>query len=220
MRAKIISNDLKFLNFKFVSSTSQLYSVENLDTVISHPSFSTGRDTVIYHYGFSETPATDSVQDIVNSYVQVDNVNFFLIFYDNLSTNTVANARAIGDALAGAYIRLCDAGQAAARLHLVGFSLGAQIQAIASRNVQSQTNRRLVIGRLTGLDPAQIQSILQPLTGRLSQNDAAFVDSIHTEGVRLGDHESQGHAAFFRQRWFRATFLHFRNHDHPSNLFT
>jgi Lipase len=174
-----------------------MYTVANLHTIVSHTSFSRLRNTVVYHYGFSQTENSDNVRDIVNSYVSANNVNFIWIFYDNLTTNTVNSARAIGDALASAYIRLCDAGQAPDRLHLIGFSLGAQIQAIASRNVQSRTNRRLVIGRLTGLDPGQIQSALIPLTGRLSANDAAFVDSIHTEGVGFGDHQSVGHVSYW-----------------------
>lgn len=174
-----------------------MYTVENFHTLVSHPSYSSARDTVIYHYGFSQTENSDNVREVIDAYITHGNANFILIFYDNLTTNTVANARSIGDALADAYIRLCDAGQSAARLHAVGFSLGAQIQAIACRNVISRTNRRLVVGRLTGLDPGQIQSILIPLTGRLSSTDAAFVDSIHTEGVGFGDHLSVGHVSFW-----------------------
>ena len=174
-----------------------MYDVTDFHTVTSHSSFNSNRDTVVYHYGFSQTESSDNVMDVVDAYNTKDNVNFILIFYDRLTTNTVANARSIGDALADAYIRLCDAGQAPTRLHLVGFSLGAQIQAIASRNVQNITEGRIVIGRLTGLDPGQIQSVLIPITGRLSSSDAAFVDSIHTEGVGFGDHLSIGHVSYW-----------------------
>lgn len=129
--------------------------------------------------------------------VAAGNTNFFLIYYLSVTTNTIANAREIGDNLANAYIRLADAGMPAARLHLVGFSLGAQIQAIASRTVQTRTNRRLVVGRLTGIDPGQVTAVLVPLIGRLSASDAAFVDSIHTEANGFGDHQSVGHVSFF-----------------------
>jgi pancreatic lipase-related protein 2 len=174
-----------------------MYDVTDFHTLTQHSAFSSARDTVIYHYGFSQTENSDNVREIIDAYVTHGNANFILIFYDNLTTNTVANARSLGNALADAYIRLCDAGQAANRLHLIGFSLGAQIQAIASRNVQSNTRRRLTVGRLTGLDPGQIQSVLIPLTGRLSSSDAAFVDSIHTEGVGFGDHQSVGHVSYW-----------------------
>jgi pancreatic lipase-related protein 2 len=174
-----------------------MYTVANFHTIVNHAQFNANRNTAIYHYGFSQTENSDNVREVVNAYVGANTFNFVLIFYDNLTTNTVNSARALGDALASAYIRFCDAGVPASRLHLVGFSLGAQIQAIASRNVQSRTNRRLVVGRLTGLDPGQIQAALIPLTGRLSSSDAAFVDSIHTEGVGFGDHQSVGHVSYW-----------------------
>jgi hypothetical protein len=83
-----------------------------------------------------------------------------------------------------------------AQMHLVGFSLGAQIMSLTSRAVRTFTNSRHVIGRLTGLDPGQLGAHLATL-GRLSPGDATFVDSIHTEAVGFGDLESNGHVSFF-----------------------
>lgn len=152
---------------------------------------------MIYHYGFSQSDTSDNVLDVIRSYNSHGDFNFILIYYLSATTNIVTNAREIGDALADCYIRLLDNGHPMERLHLVGFSLGAQIQAIASRAVQTRTNRRLVVGRLTGLDPVQVQTVLLPLIGRLSSADASFVDSIHTEGESFGDHQSIGHVAYF-----------------------
>lgn len=90
------------------------------------------------------------------------------------------NAREIGDALAGAYNRLFDLGSGPALMHLVGFSLGAQIQSLAARAVRTQSSRS--IGRLTGLDPGQL-GVFETLLGRLSSTDATFVDTIHTESM-------------------------------------
>lgn len=81
-------------------------------------------------------------------------------------------------------------------MHLVGFSLGAQIQSVTARNVRSFSNNRYVVNRLTGLDPGQLGA-WQNSVGRLSPNDAAFVDSIHTEATGFGDHGSRGHVSFF-----------------------
>lgn len=174
----------------------QNYDVSNLHTVASHPSFIASRPTVFYHYGFTQSDTTDTVIDMINSYRSHGNSNFFLIYYLSAATNIITNAREIGDELASAYIRLIDNGVPAANFHLIGFSLGAQIHAIASRTVQSRTNRRLVVGRLTGLDPGQIQTVLIPLIGRLSSADAAFVDSVHTESVGFGDSQSIGHVSY------------------------
>lgn len=103
----------------------------------------------------------------------------------------------MGNALGDAYGRLCDAGLPASRLHLVGFSLGAQIQSIAGRSMQGRLGRGHIAGRLTGLDPGQISAVFLPLTGRLSSGDAGYVDSIHVESVGFGDHESIGHVGYF-----------------------
>lgn len=78
-------------------------------------------------------------------------------------------------------IRLFDQGYSPAQMHLVGFSLGAQIMSLTSRAVRTFSNSRHVIGRLTGLDPGQLGAWTNSL-GRLSSGDAAFVDTIHTEG--------------------------------------
>lgn len=190
-----VADDVR-IRFYTGPSQWQLYDVTNVHTAFSHSAFDNARDTVFYHYGFSQTENSDNVVEVINAYTTAGHSNFFLIYYLSVATNVITNAREIGDALAGSYVRICDAGVPAERLHLVGFSLGAQIQAIASRTVQQSTNRRLVVGRLTGIDPGQIQAVLIPLIGRLSANDAAFVDSIHTEGVGFGDHQSIGHVSY------------------------
>lgn len=80
-----------------------------------------------------------------------------------------------------ALVRLFGLGYSPAQMHLVGFSLGAQIMSLTSRAVMTFSNNRHFIGRLTGLDPGQLGSFVDTL-GRLSPNDATFVDSVHTEG--------------------------------------
>ena len=81
-------------------------------------------------------------------------------------------------------------------MNLLGFGMGAQIQARASRLVQSRTNRRHVVARLTGLDPWNMGPISSLQIGVLSSTDAQWVESIHTEGSQRGDLESRGHVSF------------------------
>ena len=82
-------------------------------------------------------------------------------------------------------------------MNLLGFSLGAQIMARASRQVQSRSSRRHIISRLTGLDPYNLGAISGITIGSLSSTDAQWVESIHTESSNRGDHGSRGHIAFF-----------------------
>lgn len=82
-------------------------------------------------------------------------------------------------------------------MNLLGFSLGAQIMARASRQVQSRTNRRHIINRLTGLDPFNLGPISGVTIGSLSSADAQWVETIHTEQSLNGDINSRGHISFF-----------------------
>ncbi len=180
------------------------------------PAFNGNRDSVFYHYGFTQTENSDNVLDVIDASVVRADSNFFLIYYLNVNTLTSFNALEIGSNLANSYIKFVEAGVPSSRLHLVGFSLGAQIQAIASRNVQNLTNRRVVVGRLTGLDPGQVH--LTPSLGRLSSEDAAFVDTIHTESSMFAEHLSAGHVSYFvnggnSQPFCRVPFVNVCSHN-------
>lgn len=82
-------------------------------------------------------------------------------------------------------------------MNLLGFSLGAQILARASRRIQAISNSRFVVGRLTGLDPSNLGPISGVRIGRLSAADAQWVESVHTESPNRGDHGSFGHVHFY-----------------------
>jgi pancreatic triacylglycerol lipase len=96
-----------------------------------------------------------------------------------------------------AFVNLFNNGYNSGNTNFLGFGLGAQILARASRRVQASTSRRHIVGRLTGLDPAGLGPINGVTIGRLSSADAQFVESIHTEGSNRGDLESVGHVSYF-----------------------
>lgn len=83
-------------------------------------------------------------------------------------------------------------------MNFIGFGLGGQIMARASRQVQGQSSRRHIVGRLTGLEPLNLGPVNSITIGSLSSADAQFVESIHTDGNgQRGNLESNGHVAFF-----------------------
>lgn len=97
-----------------------------------------------------------------------------------------------------AHIRLFDHGYPSARMNFLGFGLGAQIMARASRRIQTETNRRHIVGRLTGLEPFVLGPVEAVGIGRLSAADAQFVESVHTDNSgNRGDLGSTGHVSFF-----------------------
>eukprot|EP00795_Rhopilema_esculentum_P004607 gene4607-20879_t len=69
-------------------------------------------------------------------------------------------------------LRLCFG-----KVHLIGFSLGAQIAGFAGRRLREKGH---IISRISGLDPAGPVFARQPRKARLDSTDARFVDVIHT----------------------------------------
>jgi pancreatic lipase-related protein 2 len=94
-------------------------------------------------------------------------------------------------------VKLFDGGYESSRLHLVGFSFGSTVFGIAGREVNLQSNGAYTIERITGLDPGRVQSVFVNQTGTLNPGDAKFVETIHTEAIGFGDHDTRGHVQYF-----------------------
>jgi len=78
--------------------------------------------------------------------------------------------------------------------HVVGFSLGSHIAGYAGSRLQQDG---LILGRITGLDPAgPLFSATDPAV-RLDPTDAQFVDVIHTDADRWGTFQASGHIDFY-----------------------
>jgi hypothetical protein len=98
---------------------------------------------------------------------------------------------------AGTFLGLClaalseGAGVPAAKLHLLGHSLGAHLMGKAARVYSSVLTGGPQVGRVTGLDPAGPRFVAGPIlpaipelnAQRLSAASAAFVDVIHTNAA-------------------------------------
>ncbi|XP_077524014.1 pancreatic lipase-related protein 2-like [Amblyomma americanum] len=83
------------------------------------------------------------------------------------------------------------------RVHLVGFSLGAQAAGFCGRHYYKATGS--LLNRITGLDPAG--PLFRSTKVELSKTDAKFVDIIHTNAGNLKDYKfgimsSTGHVDF------------------------
>ncbi len=76
------------------------------------------------------------------------------------------------------------------------FSLGAHLCAFASNNYYIMTKKASKFARITGLDPSGPLLRKASVDKRLSQDDADFVDCIHTS-TTFGLQEKSGHMDFF-----------------------
>lgn len=83
-------------------------------------------------------------------------------------------------------------------IHYIGHSLGAHIAAIAAYQIKNKTDA--TIGRITGLDPAAPMFEWPdeaPIEERLDEDDAVFVDVIHTNIEVLGVKKPCGYVDYF-----------------------
>jgi hypothetical protein len=104
----------------------------------------------------------------------------------------------IGRKIAGLVVFLINHGLLTdpTRVHLIGFSLGAQIAGIAGQHIKHYTGKP--IQRITGLDPAGPLFQYTPIKGkRLDHTDAYFVDVVHTNQARYGYIGNSGHVDLY-----------------------
>ncbi|CAG9802067.1 unnamed protein product [Chironomus riparius] len=195
--ATVVHADNRFMFIFYFNGGIAEYTTSNLQMIIGHPSFVRNGETVMFHYNNDHSLTTPEVREIIQAYEANSNYNFVVVHYPDSSEIGSLSAGGLGDSIGDALIALFNNGYNSGFMNLIGFSLGAQIMARASRRVQDRSNRRHIIGRLTGLDPFNLGAISSVTVGRLSSADAQLVESVHTEGERIGDHESQGHVAFF-----------------------
>ncbi|XP_012288719.1 pancreatic lipase-related protein 2 [Orussus abietinus] len=97
----------------------------------------------------------------------------------------VANTELVGRQLALVLLKAISLGMDPADVHVVGFSLGAHVAGCASEILKA---RKILIGRITGLDPASPffkHHLLRERSRKLDVSDARFVDVIHTDGSEV-----------------------------------
>lgn len=86
-------------------------------------------------------------------------------------------------------------GVALNEVHVVGYSLGAQLAGVSAQYVKSKCKKQ--IGRITGLDPSGPLFQNLPERRRLDKGDAGFVDVIHTDQMKFGYSGSTGGSDFY-----------------------
>lgn len=83
------------------------------------------------------------------------------------------------------------------KLHIVGFSLGANLGGMIGHSVQSMTQGRRYVHRVTGLDLAGVGFARPNQPAPLNRFDALFNDNIHTAAKVLGFFQPTGDADFY-----------------------
>ncbi|XP_037958802.1 inactive pancreatic lipase-related protein 1 [Teleopsis dalmanni] len=104
----------------------------------------------------------------------------------------VSNAGVVSKCLALLIDNLIDDGiYRSEDVHIIGFSLGAQIAGITANYLRNR------LRRITGLDPAGPAFATDNLSHRLDPSDADFIDIIHTDPFGLSTIATLGHVDFY-----------------------
>ena len=114
----------------------------------------------------------------------------------------VANTELVGRQLALILMDAMNLGGKPKDMHLVGFSLGAHVAGCASELLKK---KNLLLGRITGLDPASPffrHRLFREMSRKLDASDARLVDVVHTDGSEVftdgfGLLKPMGHIDFF-----------------------
>ncbi|XP_032515140.2 phospholipase A1 VesT1.02-like [Danaus plexippus] len=173
------------------------FDLESPLGLLDSTGYDESRHTVIYTFGFQGKANGQSVKTIVETYLRIGNINIILFNWEKEATTPLGaisygtivakTVNKLGTKLGDVLVSLVSAGLDINKVHLIGFSLGAQLFGYTGRQV---IRNNFQIQRITGLDPAG------PLyDGKffesLDEDSASFVDVFHTNPSGLGSHKSQ-----------------------------
>ncbi|XP_046407089.1 inactive pancreatic lipase-related protein 1-like [Ischnura elegans] len=160
---------------------------------------------VIVH-GFSGRWDSPKVLRAKDAFLKAEECNVVLVDWGTAARGpsylrAAANTELVGRQGARVLAGLVGLGALPKALHVVGFSLGAQMAGFVGEGLKAQG---LKLGRITGLDPASFLFERTNLDTRrkLDSGDAELVDVIHTDGSLLwadgfGAYAPLGHVDFF-----------------------
>lgn len=163
--------------------------------------FNKSLPTKVLIHGFGSDCSYIWIYEMRSALMAVEEVNVICVDWANGATlpnyvKASANTRLVGKQLALLLRGLVEKnGLSLRNTHIVGFSLGAHIAGFAGADLGN-------LSRITGLDPAGPLFESQDPRARLDQNDASFVDVIHSNGENLilgglGSSQPMGHVDFY-----------------------
>ncbi|XP_032675759.1 pancreatic triacylglycerol lipase-like [Odontomachus brunneus] len=178
---------------------------DNLKSIL-HSHFNTSNPLKVMIHGFKGSGSDVSVILSVNLLLDIEDVNIIIPDWTKGAGSTygaaVANSELVGRQLALIFLDTINIGISPVNIHVIGFSLGAHVAGCASEVLK---NKNLLLGRITGLDPASPffrHHLFREKSRKLDATDASLVDVIHTDGSQVftdgfGLLKPIGHIDFF-----------------------
>ncbi|XP_050429449.1 pancreatic triacylglycerol lipase-like isoform X2 [Adelges cooleyi] len=192
-----IKEDITFISYTTENPNEPRQILVNDDESLRRSQIDRNKLTVIYVYGFTEQYTSIGGTSMKNAYLRRGGVNVILVEWSKLTALpwydfAVRNTKIVGQYLARFIEYLVSQGFSLSNIHVIGFSLGAEIAAFAGKELKIGK-----LPRITGLDPAYPLYRGTNNRGHLTPSDAEFVDVIHTDGGEFGFPVPMGHVDFF-----------------------
>ncbi|XP_057670439.1 lipase member H-like [Diorhabda carinulata] len=156
------------------------------------------KKTKFITHGWMSSGTRNLAIGIKNAFLLKKDVNVFIMDWEPIAANILYpvpmyKTPDVGQALAQFINTLIEKKHLNPKdVHLIGHSLGAHVVGFAGRLVKEK------VGRITGLDPALPGFDIGLVKGgHLNQQDADFVDVIHTCAGYLGVKQPIGHVDFY-----------------------
>lgn len=193
---EVSPNDVDFVLYK-PDKDSVVFKYKNTSM------FDPLKPTKFMIHGWQASGKDDANKQLAEKYHQHGDYNTIALdwskhakkVYMHSSSSTKDIGKAVGDFIVEMTknnAKLLD------NVHLIGHSLGGHVAGFAGQRVYEKTGKK--VGRITGLDVAAPLFEIptkRSADSRLSEDDAQFVDVIHTNAGFLGVSEPIGTADFY-----------------------
>ncbi|CAD7079402.1 unnamed protein product [Hermetia illucens] len=167
------------------------YKFKDAVKILKDRNFDNQKKTVIYIHGFLEGLFAESVKAVVKTYIDRKDHNVIILDWHTQASpeyflNAVQNVYKVGADLGTVLVDMIKGGLSLERLHIVGHSLGGQMSGVVGRTVQKVSGGKIILPRISALDPAYPGFYGIPGAEHLTASDGEYVDVLHTDSGFYG----------------------------------
>ncbi|KRT83183.1 hydrolase [Oryctes borbonicus] len=171
-------------NIKFSQPDTLLYNDDGLS--LTQSKFNSSQPVKVIIHGFMGAWNNVNTLNASHIYLKIYDYNIISMDWSTAAkgpqyAQAAANTQVVGRQLGLLLEQMINLGLNPDNIHLIGFSLGAHVAACASEILK---DKRILIGRITGLDAASPlfrSGHLREKSSKLDKTDAKFVDVLHTD---------------------------------------
>ncbi|XP_031626943.1 lipase member I-like [Contarinia nasturtii] len=179
-------------------STQRTYELDESCAMFGNAQFDVLRKTVLYIHSYLEGPEHESVNTIVDAYLQRNDHNVLIMDWSQLAKgnyliDVVPNAKQLATKMSEVVLDWVDEGMDVNRFHVIGHGIGGQMAGMIGRCAHRKSEGETKLMRVTALDPPAAF----PLGARVNEKDAEFVDIIFTDAWFHSTPKSSGTVNFW-----------------------